>query len=511
MRKSERRASDDRYKWWVLITVVFGAFASILDSTIVNTALPRIQADFGADLHEASYVATGYTLAAGVIVPASGFLANRFGIKRIYLASLTLFTLGSALCGLAPSMPALIGFRILQGAGGAALFPLSFALLFAAFPQEERGKANGYFGIPVLVAPAIGPTVGGFIVQYVDWRWIFYINLPIGLAGVLLGRALLREAPPRPELRFDAPGFLFAASGLGLLLYGLSNLAYDGWGSVRTVSGPVIAAVALLLIFVPLELRRRQPLLDLRLFRRRNFALGNLIIWLATVGLFVPAFLLPQYLQVLRGQTPSQAGLLLLWQGVGAVIGTLVSGQMYNRAGVRVLISAGALLSAATGLWLGEWTTATAALSVLPWILLPRGLAQPLVLQSANTSALVGISGPALPQATTLTVVARNVVVSLSIAVMTNVLAQRIVLHVTELARRAGQRLPGSLSLSIGASRHLPAFVREGSAQAFHDVFLITGVTIVPALALAWFLQQPHRAGATARAAQPEEEPGVAR
>lgn len=162
----QREAAGDRYKWLVLITVVFGAFASILDSTIVNTALPKIQSVFGADLHLASYVATGYTLAAGIVVPASGFLANRFGIKRIYLGSLTLFTIGSALCGLAPNIIFLIAFRVPRGAGGAALFPLSFALLFQVFPQEERGRANGFFGIPVLVAPALGPTLGGYLSQY---------------------------------------------------------------------------------------------------------------------------------------------------------------------------------------------------------------------------------------------------------------------------------------------------------------------------------------------------------
>src|SRR5438067_5515533 len=202
-RKPRHEAPDATYKWWVLVTVVFGAFASILDSTIVNTALPRIQRVFGADLHVASYVATAYILAAGVVVPASGFLANRFGIKRIYLASLSFFTFGSVLCGAAPNMLTLIAFRVLQGAGGAALFPLSFALLFAAFPQEERGQANGLFGIPVLVAPAIGPTLGGYLTEYVDWRWIFYVNLPVGILGALLGLRCLRPARPRPELRLD--------------------------------------------------------------------------------------------------------------------------------------------------------------------------------------------------------------------------------------------------------------------------------------------------------------------
>src|SRR5260221_10382 len=174
-----RRASGN-YKWWVLVTAIFGAFVSLLDATVVNTALPHIQLAFGTDLHTASYVVTGYLLAQGVVIAASGFLANRFGIKRVYLLSLALFTLGSALCGLAWNIDLLIFFRVLQGAGGAALFPLSFSLVFGAFPEEQRGLANGIFGIPVLVAPALGPVIGGYLAQYVDWRWIFYLNLPIG-------------------------------------------------------------------------------------------------------------------------------------------------------------------------------------------------------------------------------------------------------------------------------------------------------------------------------------------
>src|SRR5579883_1484408 len=251
--QTQTTSTGDRYKWWVLATVVFGAFVSILDSTIVNTALPTIQAIFHADLHLASYVATGYILAAGVVVPLSAFLANRFGIKKIYLGSLAAFTIGSVLCGLAPTITWLIVFRIVQGAGGAALFPLSFSLLFSTFPQEERGKANGIFGIPVLVAPALGPTLGGYISQYLDWRWVFYVNLPVGIIGVAMGLRFLREMQTRPGLRFDLGGFLLSAAGFGLLLFGLSNLAYDGWSSTTTVSGPILLSLVVLAIWVPFE------------------------------------------------------------------------------------------------------------------------------------------------------------------------------------------------------------------------------------------------------------------
>src|SRR5712692_6084717 len=288
------------YKWWVLVTAIFGAFVSILDITIVNTALPQIQRAFGSDLHVASYVATAYTLAQGVLMAASGFLANRFGIKRMYLLSLALFTLGSVLCGIAWNINILILFRVLQGAGGAALFPLSFSLVFGAFPEEQRGLANGIFGIPVLVAPALGPVIGGYLAQYVDWRWIFYLNLPIGIMGIIICWRMLHESLLQRTLPFDLRGFLLIASGLGLLLFGLSNLAYDGWGSLLTVTAPSILALLLLAAYIPIELRTAQPLLDLRLFKRRTYLVGSLITWVAFACLFGSTFLLPQYLGLTR-------------------------------------------------------------------------------------------------------------------------------------------------------------------------------------------------------------------
>jgi len=498
-------------KWLVLITVVFGAFVAILDNTIVNTAIPKLQAVFGADLHQISYVATGYTLATGVVVPATGFLANRFGIKRMYIGSLILFTIGSALCGLSWNTASLIFFRVLQGAGGAALFPLSFAILFQAFPPEERGRANGFFGIPVLFAPAIGPTIGGYLVQYVDWRWIFYVNVPIGIVGVILGLRVLRESPPRPELKFDVPGFVLAAGGLALLLYGASNLAFDGFSSITTVSGPLIVAAVLLIAWIPAELRARQPLLNLRLFTQRNFLLGNLLTWIGTIGIFGPTFLLPQYLQNWRGLDPFPAGLLLFTSGVGTVFGTVLAGNLYNRVGPRVLIIVGGLVTIISSLLLQGWSTADSAYSVLPWILLLRGFGLPLFLQSANTSALYGITGRDLPTATTLNVVARNVVAALSIAILTNIFRTQQVVHQANLSARVTRADPAAnamynglvnhfLSLGLSASQAVGAAIGQlsrqvalqGAVLAFQDVYWLTAIVTIPVILLAFLVRPPR-------------------
>ena len=178
---AQQRSGGLAYKWIVAIVVVFGLFMSILDTTIVNIAIPRLQTAFGADLHSVQWVITGYTLAQGVAIPLTGYFSNRFGLKRFYIAALTAFTLGSLLCGLAWSLPVLIAFRILQGFGGSFLLPMTITLLYREFPPQERGVATGFLGIPILLAPALGPSLGGYIVTYGSWQLIFFINVPIGI------------------------------------------------------------------------------------------------------------------------------------------------------------------------------------------------------------------------------------------------------------------------------------------------------------------------------------------
>src|SRR5438132_12596264 len=218
------------YKWIVAMVVIIAVFMSILDQTIVNIAIPRLQTAFGADIHSVQWVLTAYILTLGVITPTSAFFSDRLGIKRFYIICLIVFTLGSALCGLAWSLPVLIFFRILQGIGGAALFPLSITMIFREFPPQERGAAMGFFGIPALLVPALGPTLGGYLVTFAGWQLIFYINVPIGIVAIILSILFIRTARPEGNTRFDPLGFISAAAGLAAVLYGLSSDSTDGWG-----------------------------------------------------------------------------------------------------------------------------------------------------------------------------------------------------------------------------------------------------------------------------------------
>jgi DHA2 family multidrug resistance protein len=242
------------YKWIVVIVVIFGSFMSLLDQTVINNALPRLQSALGANLTGLQWVLTAYTLTQGVVTPTTAFFANRLGPKRFYVIALLLFTLGSALCGFAWNLPMLIVFRIMQAIGGATLFPLAITLLFYEFPPQQRGLATGILSISALLAPAVGPTLGGYLVTYADWRLIFFINVPVGIIAILMGIVLLRERPAEGQARFDLLGFVLAASGLAAVLYALSNASISGWNSPMVLV-TLIGGLCLLALLVVVELR----------------------------------------------------------------------------------------------------------------------------------------------------------------------------------------------------------------------------------------------------------------
>ncbi len=294
------------YKWVVAIVVIFGVFMVILDTTIVNIAIPRLQSAFGAGLTDVDWVAAGYTLAEGIGIPVTPFFATLLGNKRFYLIVLTLFTIGSALCGLAWSLTALIIFRIIQGLAGASMLPMSITLLYSEFPPEERGIALGALGFPLLLAPALGPSLGGYMVTFVSWQMLFYINVPVGIVGVLMAAIFLNDvrAERHGPLSFDFAGFVCSTIGLGSLLYALDKVGTLGWGSF-TVLSFLLVGFASLAIFVIVELviidRGGQPLLDVRLFRIRSFSGGNIAMLTIIFALYGGQFLVPLYLQSVRG------------------------------------------------------------------------------------------------------------------------------------------------------------------------------------------------------------------
>jgi EmrB/QacA subfamily drug resistance transporter len=486
------------YKWIVASVVILGVFMSILDQTIVNIAIPRLQTDFGADIHSVQWVLTAYILTQGVVTPASAFFADRLGIKRFYIISLAAFTIGSALCGLAWSLPVLIFFRILQGAGGAALFPLSITLLFQEFPPQERGTAMGFFGVPALLAPAIGPTLGGYLVTYAGWQLIFYINVPIGIVAVILATIFLRDVRANANIRFDVPGFILAALGLGTALYALSDASTDGWTS-SIVLGCLFIGFLSLAAFITYEIllanRGGEPLLDVRLFANGQFRAGMIANVFVTFSLFGGLFLLPIYLQNIRQLSAFQTGLILLPQALASMVATVVGGRLVDRIGVRAVMIPGLILLA-----IGNWELSIITLYSPYWwiqvVLIVRGLALGLTVQPLIVASLSEIRPRQLGQASSLSTVVRSVASSLGIAVLATLVQTQSLVHFGHLAEqvtassRLGQLLPEIEALFVSHGYTLAAAKSAGlllinellQAQSFvlalQDAFKLTVVVV---------------------------------
>lgn len=514
------------YKWVVAGVVVFGIFMSVLDSTIVNIAVPRLQGVFGASLSNVQWVLTGYTLAQGVATPLTAFLSDRIGIKRFYLIALVAFTVGSALCGFALNLPMLIVFRILQGVGGAALSPLAITLLYREFPPEERGMAMGLLGVPILLAPALGPTLGGYIVTFASWQLIFYINVPIGIVGIILGVLFLHEGEQSRRTNFDLPGFLFSTTGLALLLYGLSDASTDGWTS-GIVLGCLIGGLVLLAIFVFIELdlakRDMQPLLDLRVFGNRIFSTSMFASLLVIFALYGGLFLIPIYLQELRRFSAFQAGLILLPQALASMIAIVFGGRLVDKFGVRAVVIPGLIILGIAS-WQFTFVTLNNSINSLQFLLIMRGLGIGLCIQPLMVSALAEIPSQRLAQASAVSTTVRFVGSSLGVAVLSTMVQTQSAIHYSHLAEQvtANSLLAGvirelqalfiSQGASLGAAQSAALQLISGELQlqgyllAIQDAFWFTLALAIAAIIASLFVGSGKKAAQQGQLRTQEEE-----
>jgi DHA2 family multidrug resistance protein len=408
-------------KWKVLISVMFGIFMVILDSTIVNIAFPTLRLQFGASLADAQWVLSIYVLALGVTTPISGFLADRFGIKRMYLLGLTLFTIGSILCGIAPSLGTLIVARAIQGIGGGIAQPLGPAQLYRAFPPKEQGTALGIFGIALVVAPALGPILGGWLVDLGIWRVIFFVNVPIGILGVFLGSRFLPDHRVEKRPKFDPLGLLTAMFGFGAVLYAASEAEVYGWTGATTL---LLFGFGLLMLaaHAVVELKLvKEPMIDLRLFANPTFLNASLVGYVATVALFGAEFLMPVYLQSFRGRTALEAGFILLGVAATSAFATPLAGRLYDKIGPRAIMVTGfAILCVNT--WQLAQIQATTSIGYIVFLLALRGLAVGLAMQTSFVTALSSVPLNLLPRGSSLVNSTRFVVQAVAVAVLATIL-----------------------------------------------------------------------------------------
>jgi DHA2 family multidrug resistance protein len=509
------------YHWQALVVIALSAFMVILDTTIVNVALPRIIQVFQTNVSTGQLVLAGYMLALAVVVPASGYLSDRFGAKRTYLMTIVLFTVGSALCGLAPSIEGLIVFRAIQGLGGGMLMPLGMSLLFQIAPPGQRGTMMGFFGLPLLVAPMVGPTLGGYLVEYVDWRPIFTLNVPVGAMAAVAGFFILRETPRREGTRFDWAGFVLSATAFSTAMLALERAPHDGWAAPHVIVLLLISATTLP-CWIVVELAQEQPLLDLTILRHRTYCVAMMVSFVATTAMFSSMFLLPLFLQNVRGLGAMEAGLLLLPQALAASLMMQVSGRLLDRFGPKLVVIPGLLvLSLAT--WRLSGLDVTTPDNTLRATLFMRGCAMGMVMMPVTAVSMDAIPRHLIPRATALSNVLRQLFGAFGSGMFATILIFREQLHQASLVQdvtptnlaaigilTATQTTMLEHGLSEAAARMagLSTLMKQVSqtaqVQSFDDCFLIATMIALCGLLPALFLKRDHKPQAAPQAGAAE-------
>jgi EmrB/QacA subfamily drug resistance transporter len=478
--------------------VVLGSIMSILDTTIVAVALATLGRDFHVSVSTIQWVTTGYLLSLAVVIPVTGWAVDRFGAKPVWILSLTLFIAGSSLCGLAWSANSLIVFRILQGIGGGMLLPVGQSILARAAGPQRMGRVMSVIGVPMVMGPIMGPVIGGLIVSNFSWRWIFYINVPIGIVTLVLSSRWLNDVDDKIKANFDTLGFCLLSPGLAALVYALSEVGITGsYTSAQVVISFALGA-GLMVAFVAHALRARHPLLDLKLFKNRNFTIANVCIFVLGATLFGSMFLLPLYYQIARGQSPWIAGLLMAPQGIGAAAIMRWAGAITDRVGPRRVVPFGVILMAVASIPFAFVTSNTNEL-LLGATLFVRGLGLGLSMMPITAAAYFALSNADIPRASTTMNIVRQIGGSVATALFAVVLQRQIV---DGLGHGAGA------SNVLSTTGKMPAAVAHKVATAFAHTFWWTVFTIL--IAFVPTLLLPHKgASQTAPAGNAEPEPVV--
>ena len=375
----------ERRKWWTLAAVSFGLFMIMLDNTVVNVALPSIQRDLGATLSELQWIVTGYALTFAALMLIGGKAADAYGRRLVFVLGIVVFTLASLACGLADSEGMLIGARVVQGAGAALMNPATLSIIAATFPPRERGAAIGIWAGVSALALAIGPLVGGLLTEHLSWHWIFFVNVPIGVVGIVASFLLIDESRDETHERLDLPGLFTSALGLFALTYGLIEANTYGWGSTRIV-GVFVIAVAALAAFVVLERTQRAPMLPLDLFRSGTFTGSNVVVLLVALAMFGVFFFVSLYMQDILGYSAVQAGAAFLPMTVLIILIAPIAGKASDRYGSRWLMTVGMVILAVQLAYFSQLGADAPYLELLPAMLI-GGLGMALTMTPSAAAA----------------------------------------------------------------------------------------------------------------------------
>ncbi len=496
-------------KWVIAGTVMIGTIMAVLDSSIVNVALPAMQGTLGATVDEITWVVTGYILSNVLIMPITSMLSLRFGRKNFFIANVVIFTCGSMACGLSRSLDAIIVWRVLQGIGGGVLITISQAILRESFPAEEQGLAMGVFGLGIVLAPAFGPMLGGWITDQYSWPWVFFINVPIGIVNVLLVLRYIEDPPylVRRRGNIDWAGLAFMTVGLGALQLMLEEGQKDLWFSSTFISWLAVLSVVGIGMFVWRELVAEAPAVDLRLFSNASFTSATVIGSILGLGLYAALFLLPLFLQNQLGYTATESGLVLMPRGLAMAVLMPIAGRVYNRVGPRVLVGSGLIVSAYS-FWALSHLTSSVGFWDLFWPQMWQGVGFGLIFVALSTAALATVENPRMTAASGLYNVVRRLAGSVGVAVSATELTRGTFANHDLLVQHLGRTSPITLrwlhvvaggmraasSNAFTATKRALALLnadvlRQAAVIAYNHVFLlITGLFVI-SIPLVFFLK----------------------
>jgi MFS transporter, DHA2 family, multidrug resistance protein len=515
------RADDLPFNPWIVaLTVTLATFMEVLDTSIANVSLPHIAGTLSATQEESTWVLTSYLVSNAIILPLSGWLSALMGRKRFYMTCVALFTASSALCGMATSLPMLVCFRVLQGIGGGGLQPSEQAILVDTFPASKRGMAMAVYTIAVLCAPVLGPTLGGWITDNYSWRWIFYINVPVGILSLVLTSIVLRDPPylrmqrearrRGPRVRVDFAGLGFIAIGLAALELVLDKGQEEDWFASRLIVAMAVIAVVALVVAVIWELRHPQPIVNLRLYKERNFALACVLVFFVYASLYASTVLLPQMLQTLMGYSATQAGLVLSPAGLVTMLEMPIVGYLLMRGmDARQMIAAG-LLVVATASWWMSGLNLNASASQIVWLRIVQVLGAGLMFVPINTIAYRFIPKDQTGNASGLFALVRNEGSGIGVALVTTLLQRHMQVHQHNLASRIDALNPlateairnfsqpfaaAGPDATTGGLRLMYAMVqRQAAILSYLDLFRMFSIAVLMVVPLV-FLMRPAKAG----------------
>jgi EmrB/QacA subfamily drug resistance transporter len=491
-----------REVWIVSAVVTVGVIMSILDTTIVNVALETLSRELRASLNTIQWVSTGYMLALAVVIPLTGWMSERFGAKKVWMVSVTLFGLGSALCGLAWSAGSLIFFRVLQGFGGGMIMPVGMSVLAQTAGPHRIGRVMAVIGVPTLLGPIFGPVIGGLIVDSVSWRWIFFVNIPIAVLALGLAAKLLHADAGRADAgRLDWTGLLLLSPGLAGVVFGLSETETHGGLTAPIAWAPIVVGAILVALFVRHAASAERPLIDVGLFRATGFSAAAASTFLLAGALFGGMIVLPLYYQIARGESALTAGLLMAPQGVGAALAMPVAGRLTDRVGGGRVAFAGMLLVTISTVPFASIGAAT-SYSLLAPVLVLRGIGIGAAMMPAMAAAYATLTRAEVPRATSALNVLQRVGGSVGTALLAVVLQHQI------REQLGGAGAPGG---GGGVLQRVPDDVRariaDPLATAFGNTFWwavgISAFALVPAAILALSQRRERRARTLAEAQSP--------